>query len=75
VLAEFNAARVPGVIEDEHDGQLLVRLAQPWADQIGEQGESVWLSPEQLEAYVGEDIAGGATGWFSGEGVLPEKSE
>ncbi|MGH2447564.1 MAG: hypothetical protein ACRDFS_03045 [Chloroflexota bacterium] len=55
VLADFNAAQIPGVIEAERDGKYLVRLAQPWADEAGNKSDTAWLTPDRLTAGLNEE--------------------
>ncbi len=54
VLADFGGAQIPGVIEGTQDGQLLVRLAQPWTDETGRQTDNALLSADQLSPIQDE---------------------
>lgn len=49
---------IPGVIEDQKQGQFQVRLAQPWTDETGAKSGDLWCSPDKLEAYVEEETGG-----------------
>jgi len=58
VLANLNDARIPGVVEEEHDGKYLVRLADPWTNDAGLKSDTQWLSPELLEPNVNVETGG-----------------
>jgi hypothetical protein len=49
---------VPGVIEDERNGQFQVRLAQAWTDESGAQTGDLWADPDKLEAFAQEETGG-----------------
>lgn len=49
---------IPGVIEDQREGQFQVRLAQPWTDETGAQTGDLWTGTDKLEAYVSEETGG-----------------
>lgn len=55
VLVSFGAAQVPGVIQDEQNGQFVVRLAQPWADETGNKSDTATVAPDRLSAYINEE--------------------
>lgn len=54
VLATIGGAQIPGVVEDEQNGRLRVRLSQPWVDETGRQSTEAWLEPGDLSAYLEE---------------------
>jgi hypothetical protein len=58
VLAILDGVRIPGVIQDQQEGKLLVQLSQPWVDATGQSSDSVWLTPDRLEAYIEEETGG-----------------
>lgn len=58
VLADINGARIPGVIEDKCDGQLLVRLAEPWVNESGQKSDEAWLTPDKLDPSLDEETGG-----------------
>lgn len=58
VLADFNGAQVPGVIEDTRSGQALVRLADPWIDESGRRNDTMWLPNDRLSTFVNEETGG-----------------
>lgn len=60
VLATVGDGRVqvPGVIEAYQDGKFQVSLSQPWVDNQSQEVQDVWLSPDQLDPYIGEETGG-----------------
>jgi len=61
VLADLNGARVPGVVEDEQEGKLLIRLAEPWIDETDQKSDEVWLTPDKLAPSLEEETGGSGT--------------
>lgn len=49
---------IPGVIEDQREGEFQVRLAQAWTDDSGNQNADMWVDPSKLEAYIEEETGG-----------------
>jgi len=58
VLARLDGAQVPGVIEATRDDKLLVRLSEPWVNELGQQSDEVWLTPDQLDPSLDEETGG-----------------
>ncbi|HZU12058.1 MAG TPA: hypothetical protein VFB58_04395 [Chloroflexota bacterium] len=49
---------IPGVIQDEQNGQFTVRLAQPWADETGNKSDTTTVSPDKLDPSIEEETGG-----------------
>lgn len=58
VLVDVQGSQIPGVIEDERNGEFQVKLAQPWVDESGRQAQDAWVSPDRLSAYIEEETGG-----------------
>lgn len=58
VLVDFNAAMIPGVIQDQKDGNFQVRLAKPWADAEGDTSDTAWVGPDKLSPSLEEETGG-----------------
>jgi hypothetical protein len=58
VLVNFDGAQVPGVIQDEGEGRFQIRLAEPWANETGQKSDTIWCTPDRLEAYIEEETGG-----------------
>jgi hypothetical protein len=51
-------AQVPGVIEAYEDGKFQVSLSQAWVDDQSQEVQDIWLSPDRLDPYIGEETGG-----------------
>lgn len=55
VLADYNGAQIPGVVEDVQNGKAYVRLAEPWVDETGQKSDTVWIPTDRLSLYIDEE--------------------
>jgi hypothetical protein len=55
VLADFNGALIPGVVEAKQEDTILVRLSEPWMNEAGQQSDEAWLTPDKLNPAIAEE--------------------
>lgn len=58
VLADFDGAQIPGVIEGSQEGRYLVRLSEPWTNATGQQSDEALLPGERLSPLTGDTVSG-----------------